>query len=92
MGRAHVAAVGVTPGATLKQFIAANGSKARVDDSYKRLRQMLDLVWASQQETRSSGWRRERPGKLSVGLSTINSNEIQFTRYSRLQLYLHLNA
>ena len=76
----------------LQQFIAANGSKARVDDSYKRLRQMLDLVWASQQETRSSGWRRERPGKLSVGLSTINSNEIQFTRYSRLQLYLHLNA
>ncbi len=76
----------------LQQFIAANAPQARVDDSYKRVRQMLDLVWASQQETQSSGWRRERPGKLSVGLSTINSNEIQFTRYSRLQRYFHLNA
>jgi hypothetical protein len=76
----------------LQQFIAANAPQAKVDDSYKRVRQMLDLVWASQQETQSSGWRRERPGKLSVGLSTINSNEIQFTRYSRVQRYFHLNA
>ena len=76
----------------LQQFIAANAPQAKVDDSYKRLRQTLDLVWASQQETQSSGWRRERPGKLSVGVSTINSNEIQFTRYSRLQRYFHLNA
>ena len=76
----------------LQQFIAASAPQAKVDDSYKRLRQMLDLVWTSQQETQSSGWRRERPGKLSVGLSTINSNEIQFTRYSRLQRYFHLNA
>lgn len=76
----------------LQQFIAANAPQAKVDDSYKRLRQTLDLVWASQQETQSSGWRRERPGKLSVGLSTINNNEIQFTRYSRLQRYFHLNA
>ena len=76
----------------LQQFVAANAPQARVDDSYKRLRQTLDLVWASQQETQSSGWRRERPGKLSVGLSTINSNENQFTRYSRLQRYFHLNA
>lgn len=76
----------------LRQFIASNAPQAKVDDCYKRLRQTLDLVWASQQETQSSGWRRERPGKLSVGLSTINSNEIQFTRYSRLQRYFHLNA
>lgn len=76
----------------LQQFIATNAPQARVDDSYKRLRQTLDLVWASQQETQSSGWRRERPGKLSVGLSTINSNEIQFTRYSRLQRYFHFNG
>jgi len=76
----------------LRQFIASNAPQAKVDDCYKRLRQTLDLVWASQQETQSSGWRRERPGKLSVGLSTVNSNEIQFTRYSRLQRYFHLNA
>ena len=76
----------------LQRFIAAHAPHARVDDSYKKLRQLLDLVWASQQETQSSGWRRERPGKLSVGLATINSNEIQFTRYSRLQRYFYFNA
>jgi hypothetical protein len=71
----------------LQQMIAANAPGARVDDSYKRLRHTLDLVWGSQQETQASGWRRERPGKLSVGLATINSNETQFTRYSRLRRY-----
>ena len=76
----------------LQQFIGANAPHARVDDSYKKLRQTLDLVWTSQQETQSSGWRRDRPGKLSVGLTTINSNEIQFTRYSRLQRYFYFNA
>jgi hypothetical protein len=76
----------------LQQATAANAPHALVDDSYKRLRHLLDLVWSPQQETQSSGWRRERPGKLSVGLATINSNEIQFTRYSRLQRHFHLNA
>ena len=76
----------------LQQFIAANAPHARVDDSYKKLRQMLDLVWTAQQETQSSGWRRERPGKLSVGVATINSNEVQFTRYSRLRRYFSLNG
>jgi hypothetical protein len=75
----------------LQQFIAANAPHAKVDDSYKKLRQILDLVWTAQQETQSSGWRRERPGKLSVGVATINSNEVQFTRYSRLRRYFCLN-
>src|SRR5262245_5714641 len=61
--------------AKLQQLIAANASAAKLDESYRRLRRTLDLVWGSQQETQSSGWRRERPGKLSVGLATINSNE-----------------
>lgn len=75
----------------LQQFIAANAPHAKVDDAYKKLRQILDLVWTAQQETQSSGWRRERPGKLSVGVATINSNEAQFTRYSRLRRYFSLN-
>jgi hypothetical protein len=75
----------------LQQFIAAKGPDAKVDDSYKKLRSALDLVWTSQQETQSSGWRRERPGRLSVGLATINSNESQFTRYSRLRRYFSAN-
>jgi hypothetical protein len=77
--------------ATLQQVIAANAPQAKLDDSYRRLRHTLDLVWGPQQETQSSGWRRERPGKLSVGLATINSNESQFTRYSRMRRYFHLN-
>lgn len=76
----------------LQQLIGANAPHAKVDDSYKKLRQTLDVVWASQQETQSSGWRRERPGKLSVGLATIKSNESQFTRYSRMRRYFSLNV
>jgi hypothetical protein len=75
----------------LQQVIAAKAPHTRVDDSYRRLRQTLDLVWTAQQETQSGGWRRERPGKLSVGLATINSNETQFTRYSRLRRYFCTN-
>jgi hypothetical protein len=71
----------------LQQMIAANARRAVADSSYKRLRHTLELIWGSQQETQSSGWRRERPGKLSVGVATINSNEIQFTRYSRMRRY-----
>ena len=78
--------------ARLQQLIVDHAPHARVDDSYRRLRHTLDLVWGSQQETESSGWRRERPGRTSVGVATINSNESQFTRYSRLLRYLTLNT
>jgi hypothetical protein len=76
--------------ALLQRVIAEKAPRASVDDSYRGLRRTLDLVWGAQQETQSSGWRRERPGKLSVGLATTNSNESQFTRYSRLRRYIHL--
>jgi hypothetical protein len=75
----------------LRQLILDHATRAQFDDSYNRLRRTLDLVWGPQQETQSSGWRRERPGKLSVGLATVRSNESQFTRYSRLQTYLNFN-
>ena len=74
--------------AHLQRRLLVHASGATVDDSYSRLRPLLDLVWTPEQETRSNGWRRERPGKLSVGTSTISSNESQFTRYSRLLHYL----
>jgi hypothetical protein len=72
----------------LQQRLIANATNARFDDSYRRLKPLLDLVWGPEQETKSSGWRRERPGKLSLGMATINSNESQFTRYSRLVYYV----
>jgi len=74
--------------ARLQGWLVARATNATLDNSYTRLRTVLDLVWPSKQETKSSGWRRERPGKLSLSVATINSNERQFTRYSRLRYYI----
>ena len=73
----------------LQRLIIAKAVNANVDDSYHRVRSILELAWGAQAETQSSGWRRERPGKLSVGMATTKSNESQFTRYSRLRNYLN---
>jgi len=72
----------------LQRLIVEKAVNARFDDSYQRVRNLLELVWTTQPETQSSGWRRERPGKLSVGVATTRSNETQFSRYSRLLHYL----
>ena len=72
----------------LQRLLLTKATQARVDDSFNRLRSLLDLVWGSEQETESSGWRRERPGKLSIGMATVHNNERQFTRYSRLLYHL----
>ena len=73
--------------ARLQRLLVSRAVNAEFDDSYPRVRNLLELAWSTQQETQSSGWRRERPGKLSVGLATTKSNETQFTRYSRLRYY-----
>ena len=72
----------------LKRAIISRAMNANVDESYQRLRKVLELVWSTQPDIQSSGWRREAPGKLSVGMATTKSNESQFTRYSRLRFYL----
>jgi hypothetical protein len=76
---------------SLVELIRTNAPQLEFDDSYISLRQALEPVWGRNQETASSGWRRERPGKYSLGAVTISTNEIQFTRYSRLRYYLSLN-
>ena len=76
----------------LQRLMVAKAVNAEVDDSYRRVRNVLEFAWTMQPETQSSGWRRERPGKLSVGMATTKSNETQFTRYSRLRYYLNLNS
>ena len=73
--------------ATLTKLIASRASRAQLDDSYKLTRQILELMWGPEQQTQSRGWRRERPGKYSLAQATVNSNESQFTRYSRLLYY-----
>ena len=76
----------------LLRLLVSRAWKAQFDDSYREVRNLLDLAWTTQAETQSSGWRRERPGKLSVGVVTTKSNESQFTRYSRLCHYFRLNS
>ncbi len=73
----------------LQRRIMAKAVNANFDDSYQRVRSMLEFAWGAQAETQSSGWRRERPGKLSVGVATTKNNESQFTRYSRLRNLVH---
>jgi len=72
----------------LQELMIEKSANAKVDDSYLRVRNLLELAWTTQPETQSNGWRHERPGMLSVGMATIRSNETQFTRYSRLRYYL----
>jgi len=74
----------------LQRLLIGKAENAHTDDSYRRVRRFLDLVWPAEAETQSNGWRRERPGKLSVGTAMVKNNEIQFTRYSRLRRYFVL--
>jgi hypothetical protein len=76
----------------LQRVIVTKAVNAQFDDSYQRVRNLLELAWSTQPETQSSGWRRERPGKLSVGVATTKSNESQFTRYSRLRRHFILSG
>src|SRR6185312_13607623 len=58
------------------------------DQTYNAVRRTLEPVWRSEQQNESTGWRRGRPGKVSLGSATETSNESQFSRYSRLRFYL----
>jgi hypothetical protein len=75
----------------LPQVIESKASRINVDNSYNSVRHLLDLIWGFEQETKSDGWRREGPGRLTIGVTTKHSNENQFTRYSRLRFYLSRN-
>lgn len=58
------------------------------DQTYNPMRKALEPVWTSEQQNESTGWRRGRPGKYSIGSAMETSNESQFLRYSRLRYYL----
>lgn len=61
---------------------------AEFNSSFQELRRSLELVWPSEQQTTSLGWRRERAGTYSTGGMEITSNESQFARFSRLCHFL----
>lgn len=74
--------------ALLLDLIRRKAPRVEYDDSYNSCRQALEIVWPSGQQTGSRGWRRERPGKYTIGAVTESNNEDQFTRYSRLRHFL----
>ncbi len=76
----------------LLELFRAQAPHVECDDSYKSVRKALDAVWPSQQNNESSGWRRDRPGKYSIGSATELTNEMQFLRYSRLVHYFQSRA
>ena len=72
---------------TLVNLIRHRAPDAEYDDSFNSVRKALEVVWPAEQQNDSTGWRRERPGKYSIGSVTELSNEIQFLRYSRLRYH-----
>jgi len=76
----------------LQELISSRCPGIQLDSTYNDLRNTLQSVWPAEQETHSRGWRRERPGKYSLGAVTANTNELQFTRYSRLRRYFAINV
>lgn len=76
----------------LLDLIREKAPQAEYDDDYNSCRQALDIVWPCGQQTKTHGWRRERPGKVTIGAVTESSNEDQFTRYSRLRYFLKTQA
>ena len=72
----------------LLDLIREKAPRAEYDDAYNSCRQALEIVWPCGQHTESSGWRRHRFGKYTVGAVSESSNEDQFTRYSRLRYFL----
>ncbi len=72
----------------LVQVLQAKAPQMTIDNAYTSVRQLLDLVWGGEKTTKSDGWRRDAPGRLTVGATTTLSNENQFMRYSRLRYTL----
>jgi hypothetical protein len=72
----------------LLQLFREKSPQAVYDDSFNSLRKSLEPVWPSEQQNESSGWRRDGPGKISLGSVMERNNEMQFSRYSRLRHHL----
>ena len=72
----------------LAEFLTRR-SGVRFDNSYNRVRRMLDSVWPIESETEKSIGRRAGAAKFSTISTTIRDNNAQFTRYARLRQHLH---
>jgi hypothetical protein len=68
----------------LVETLRERAPHAAFDDSYKRVRHLLQFAWSPTEHTASSGLRHTAPGTFLSGATTSISSEAQFTRYSRL--------
>ncbi|HVF57149.1 MAG TPA: hypothetical protein VM934_13420 [Pyrinomonadaceae bacterium] len=73
---------------TLAEALRGRASAGAFDDDYARLRHLLAVAWPPDERKESHGLRRERPGRFNTEAVTTISNEMQFTRYSRLRALL----
>jgi len=71
----------------LAEFLGRR-SGVHFDNSYNRVRRMLDSVWPIEPQTEKSMRRRAGTGKFATISATIHDNDAQFTRYARLRRHL----
>jgi hypothetical protein len=76
--------------AALIEFLSERTARAQVDDSYTRVRPLLESVWPLEQQINKGAIRRTGSGKFDSATVTTTDNEGQFTRYSRLRYCLRL--
>lgn len=69
----------------LASLIMANAPNAKFDDGYNKLRTVLGNVWENEQSLAKSNMQREGMGKFNFENVTVVDNNLQFTKYSRLQ-------
>lgn len=77
---------------TLVAVMQKRAPQMHVDRSYQSLRKIIEPVWPVEQQNEPAGWRRERPGKYSLGSVSLKNNETQFARYSLLRHYFYLQS
>jgi len=76
--------------AALIGFLRERAPMAHFDDSYVRVRPLLESLWPLGQQVDKSAQRRSGAGKFDSATVTTTDNEGQFTRYSRLRYCLSL--
>lgn len=72
----------------LLESLREKAPQAHHDDTYNKVRRLLDFAWPVGRRLEAGGLRRDRPGRLNVAKVTVVDNEMQFTRYSRLRNHL----
>jgi hypothetical protein len=88
-GKSLVAAENI---ADLLRLFREHAPQAGYDEAFNSVRKTLEPVWPYEQESQSTGWRRQPFGRYSLGSVLELNNERQFLRYSRLRHYLQTHT